>query len=53
MLIAVPVKGKAPPLSQIEKDLASNGPPPSYVDAEEAQSTAIVDGGVRRRRRWN
>ncbi len=45
MLIAVPVKGKAPPLSQIEKDLASNGPPPSYVDAEEAQSTAIVDGG--------
>jgi hypothetical protein len=45
MLIAVPVKGKAPPLSQIEKDLASNGPPPSYVDANEAQSTAIVDGG--------
>jgi hypothetical protein len=45
MLIAVPVKGKAPPLSQIEKDLASNGPPPSYVNANEAQSTAIVDGG--------
>lgn len=46
MLIAVPVKGKAPPLSQIKKDLASNGPPPSYVDASEAQSTAIVDGGA-------
>ena len=46
LMIAVPVKGKAPPISQIEKDLASNGPPPSYVDASEAQSTAIVDGGA-------
>jgi hypothetical protein len=46
LMIAVPVKGKAPPLSQIKKDLASNGPPPSYVDANEAQSTAIVDGGA-------
>ena len=45
LIIAVPIKGKAPPLSQIEKDLASNGPPPSYVDANESQSTAIVDGG--------
>ena len=45
LLIAVPIKGKAPPLSQIEKDLASHGPPPSYVDANESQSTAIVDGG--------
>jgi hypothetical protein len=46
LMIAVPVKGKAPPLSQIKNDLASNGPPPSYVDASEAQSTAIVDGGA-------
>ena len=46
LIIAVPVKGKAPPLSQIEKDLASNGPPPSYVDVNEAQQTAILDGGV-------
>ncbi len=46
LMIAVPVKGKAPPISQIKKDLASNGPPPSYVDASEAQSTAIVDGGA-------
>ena len=46
LIIAVPVKGKAPPLSQIEEDLASNGPPPSYVDVNEAQPTAILDGGV-------
>ena len=46
LMIAVPVRGKAPPLSQIKNDLASNGPPPSYVDASEAQSTAIVDGGA-------
>ncbi len=46
LLIAVPVKGKAPPLSQIKKDLASNGPPPSYVEANDAQTTAIVDGGT-------
>jgi hypothetical protein len=46
LMIAVPVKGKAPPLNQIEKDLSSNGPPPSYVDTSEAQSTAIVDGGA-------
>lgn len=46
LIFAVPVKGKAPPLSQIKKDLASNGPPPSYVNANEAQSTAILDGGA-------
>jgi len=46
LIFAVPVKGKAPPLSQIKKDLASHGPPPSYVNAGEAQSTAILDGGA-------
>jgi hypothetical protein len=46
LMIAVPVKGKAPPLSQVQKDLASNGPPPPYVDAANAQSTAILDGGT-------
>ena len=45
LIFAVPVKGKAPPLSQIKKDLASNGPPPPYADAQNAQSTAILDGG--------
>jgi hypothetical protein len=45
IIIAAHVKGKAPPLSQIEKDLSSNGPPPPYVDAAGAQSTALVDGG--------
>ena len=46
LIFAVPVKGKAPPLSQIKKDLASHGPPPPYVDASNAQSTAILDGGA-------
>ncbi|MGH2975040.1 MAG: hypothetical protein ACRDLL_09280 [Solirubrobacterales bacterium] len=46
LILAVPVKGKAPPLSQIKKDLASNGPPPPYADAQDAQSTAILDGGA-------
>jgi hypothetical protein len=45
LIFAVPVKGKAPPLSQIKKDLASHGPPPPYADAQNAQSTAILDGG--------
>lgn len=45
MIIAVPVKGKAPPVSQIKKDLASNGPPPPYADVKDAQSTALLDGG--------
>jgi hypothetical protein len=45
LILAVPVKGKAPPLSQIKKDLASNGPPPPYADAKDTQSTAILDGG--------
>ncbi len=45
LILAVPVKGKAPPLSQIKQDLASNGPPPPYADAKNTQSTAILDGG--------
>ncbi len=45
-IIAVPVKGKAPPLNQIQKALASNGPPPPYVDAKGIQSAAILDGGL-------
>ncbi len=45
LIIAAPVKGKAPPLSQIKKDFASNGPPPPYINPSGAQSTAILDGG--------
>jgi hypothetical protein len=46
LIIAVPVKGKAPSLDQVKKDFAKeNGPPPSYINFEEAQSTAILDGG--------
>ncbi len=44
-IIAVPVKGQAPPVDQIKKDLASNGPPPSYVDPSGLQSSALLDGG--------
>jgi hypothetical protein len=46
LIIAVPVKGKAPPLSQIKKDFSKEGPPPSYIDFEEAQTSAILDGGL-------
>ena len=46
LVIAAPVKGKAPPLSQIKKDFASNGPPPAYIDPAGFQSTAILDGGL-------
>jgi plastocyanin len=45
-IIAVPIKGQAPPLSQIQQDLAKNGPPPSYVDPSGIQSSAILDGGL-------
>jgi hypothetical protein len=46
LIIAAPLKGKVPPLAQIKKELASqNGPPPSYLDFESAQSTAVLDGG--------
>jgi len=44
-IIAVPVKGQAPPLSQIQQDLATNGPPPSYVDTSGIQSSALLDAG--------
>jgi hypothetical protein len=46
LIIAVPVKGQAPPLSQIQSDLAKNGPPPPYVDTSGTQSSAILDGGL-------
>ncbi len=45
LIAAVPVNGKAPPVSQIEKDIASSGPPPSYVDFKGSQSSAVLDGG--------
>jgi hypothetical protein len=45
LIVAVPVKGKAPAVSQIKKDLASNGPPPPYADVQNTQSSAILDGG--------
>lgn len=46
LIIAAPLKGKVPPLSQIKKEFASeNGPPPAYLDFEAAQSTAVLDGG--------
>lgn len=45
IIIAAPVKGKAPPLSKIKQDIASNGPPPPYLDLSGIQSTALVDGG--------
>jgi hypothetical protein len=46
LIIAAPVKGKAPPLSKIKADLGSGGPPPSYLDLNNAQSTAVLDGGL-------
>jgi hypothetical protein len=45
-IIAVPIKGQAPPLSQIKQDLAKNGPPPAYIDPSGLQSTALLDGGA-------
>ena len=45
LIIAVPVKGKAPPLNQIKRDFSKEGPPPHYIDIESAQSTAVLDGG--------
>jgi hypothetical protein len=45
LIAAAPVKGKAPPLGQIKKDLASNGPPPPYIDVSAIQTTALLDGG--------
>jgi hypothetical protein len=46
IIIAAPIKGKAPSLDRIKKDLASNGPPPPYVDTSGIQSTALLDSGA-------
>jgi hypothetical protein len=47
VIIAVPVKGKAPPLSKIKSDLGTqSGPPPSYLDFQNSQSSAVLDGGL-------
>jgi hypothetical protein len=48
LIIAVPVNGTAPPLDKIKSDFAKagSGPPPSYLDFKDAQSTAILDGGL-------
>jgi hypothetical protein len=46
LIIAAPVKGKAPSLSKIKADLGSGGPPPTYLDLNNAQSTAVLDGGL-------
>jgi hypothetical protein len=45
LIFAVPVKGKTPPLSQIKKDLATQGPPPKWADFQNAQTSAVLDGG--------
>jgi len=46
LVIAAPVKGKAPSVDQIKKELAQeNGPPPKWLDFENAQSTAVLDSG--------
>lgn len=47
LIIAAPLKGKVPPLSQIKKEFGEEkeGPPPSYLDFEASQSTAVLDGG--------
>jgi hypothetical protein len=47
LVFAVPVKGKAPSLSKIKSDLGSqSGPPPAYLDFDNAQNSAILDGGL-------
>lgn len=45
MIIAVPVKGKAPSLAQLKKDFAEEGPPPPYAEVKKTQATAVIDGG--------
>jgi hypothetical protein len=47
IIVAAPLKPNAPSDSQIEKDLSSSqGPPPPYVDIQNSQSTALLDGGL-------
>jgi hypothetical protein len=47
LIIAVPVKGKAPSLSKIKADLATqSGQPPPYLDFDNAQNSAVLDGGL-------
>ncbi len=47
LIIAVPVNGKAPSLSKIKSDLGKqNGPPPPYLDFNNSQSSAVLDGGL-------
>jgi hypothetical protein len=47
LILAVPLKGKVPPLSQIKKALGKEGgPPPPYVEPKGIQSTAVLDGGL-------
>jgi hypothetical protein len=43
LIFAIPVKGKAPPLAQIKKDLAAQKG--SYFDFQNAQTSAVLDGG--------
>lgn len=45
LIIAVPIKGKAPSQAQLEKDFQKEGPPPPYADVKDTQSTAVIDGG--------
>jgi hypothetical protein len=45
-IIAAPLKGAVPPLSKIKSDLGQNAPPPPYIDLNNAQSSAVLDGGL-------
>jgi hypothetical protein len=45
LIAAVPVKGKAPSLTQIKKDFSTNAPPPPYLDVRNFQTTPVLDGG--------
>jgi hypothetical protein len=46
LILAVPVKGTAPPIDQIKSDLSKNGPPPAYADVQNTQQSAVLDGGL-------
>jgi hypothetical protein len=45
IIAAVPIKGKAPSLTQIKKDFSTNGPPPPYLDVKNFATTPVLDGG--------